>query len=746
MLDFVHPGFLWALPAVAVPIVIHLLNRRRYRRVQWAAMMHLLRAERRSRRRVRWENVLLLVLRCAAVLLLVLLFAQPVLSRPLPGMAGGKGATAVFLLDDSASMAQTHDGASAFEHAQAFTLAAAEKLAGTGAAMKAYLASDSAPFFSAAPVRREDLGRLRQQLAALRPRATVFAPGARLAELARAPGADGTALAFYVLTDLRAADWGASALDPGAQLGLKALQERGPVTVLDVGAAPGQNAGVVDVLGLDRPAYAGKTATLRPVLANDGPEALPATSLAVQLDGLPMPPMPAPRVQAGQTAEVPVEVFIDKPGYHTLEAAVPGGDTFGPDDRRFVALKSVEHLSALVVEGAPGATPAEGSAYYLRVALQPGPAASSSIQADLRESAAGPPGDLAGYDAVFISNVASPGTWREALERYVKAGGRLVVFLGDRTDADAWNAGLLSEGGLLPCRLDARTQAGSDKPFHLAQFDFAGPLLKPFLSWGGLFGMARFTAFWRARALGETQVLARFDDADGSPALLAARAGEGMAVLFTSSAGADWTDWPRSEAGRVTYLSLMHWLVEHGRGSAPPELNLAGGQPLEFPLDASQFRPEAILSAPRAGTAGMPSAAGGQPLRAGPRGERPGLWFVSGPLKQAGIWELRLTARDGGRTSVHFAVNIPPGERALVQAPPNLLRPAEAAPGRLQVFRYGDRAVETVLRAAAGATSYWTAIAALIVFVLIADSVLASVFGNPRASVPHEPHPGRSER
>lgn len=746
MLEFVHPGFLWALPAAALPIVIHLLNRRRYRRVPWAAMMHLLRAERQSRRRIRWKNLLLLVLRCAAILLLALLFAQPVLSRPLPGMAGGKGATAVLLLDDSASMAQRHEGASAFDRAKAFALAACEKLAGTDTAVRAYVASDGAPFFSAPPVRPEDAGGLRQQLGALRPTATAFVPGARLAELARASSVDGPALAFYVLTDLRAADWGVSALEPGAQLGLRVLQERGPVTVLDVGAPPGQNAGIVDVLGMDRPAYAGNTAVLSTVLANDGPEALVAGFLGMHLDGLQVPPAPTPPVQAGKTSEVPVEVFVDKPGYHTVETAVAGGDSFPPDDRRFVALKSIEHLSALVVEGAPGATPAEGSAYYLRVALQPGPAASSSIQADLRDSAAGPPGGLRGYDVVFLSNMASPGNWREALDRHVRAGGRLVVFLGERADADAWNASLLGEGGLLPCRLEGRAQAAPETPFHLAQFDFCSPLLKPFSDWGGLFRMVRFTAFWRVRELGETRVLARFDDAHGSPAILAARAGEGLAVLFTSAAGPNWTDWPRSEAGRITYLSLAHWLAEHGRPSAPPQLNLTGGQSLEFPLDASQFRPQAMLLGPREAGEAMPSAAGGRPLRAAPHGERPGLWFLAGPLKEAGFWELRLTAPDGGPASVYFAVNIPPRERLLAQAPPALLRPAEAAPGRLQVLPYGDRAVEAVLRGAAAARSCWPAVAALIVFVLVAESILAYVFGNPPVSIPRGPHPGRSER
>jgi len=90
MVEFAHPALLWALPAAALPVLIHLLNRRRYRRVPWAAMAHLLTAEHRSRRRVRVQNVLVLALRAAAVALLVLLFARPAVAGRRPaGTAAG---------------------------------------------------------------------------------------------------------------------------------------------------------------------------------------------------------------------------------------------------------------------------------------------------------------------------------------------------------------------------------------------------------------------------------------------------------------------------------------------------------------------------------------------------------------------------------------------------------------------------------------------------------------------------------
>ncbi|MGA1046323.1 MAG: BatA domain-containing protein, partial [Phycisphaerales bacterium] len=62
-LAFLHPLVLWGLPLAAVPIIIHLLNRRRFATRRWAAMEFLLRAMQRNRRRLRMEQWLILALR-----------------------------------------------------------------------------------------------------------------------------------------------------------------------------------------------------------------------------------------------------------------------------------------------------------------------------------------------------------------------------------------------------------------------------------------------------------------------------------------------------------------------------------------------------------------------------------------------------------------------------------------------------------------------------------------------------------
>ncbi|MCK4375978.1 MAG: hypothetical protein KAX19_11630, partial [Candidatus Brocadiae bacterium] len=349
-------------------------------------------------------------------------------------------------------------------------------------------------------------------------------------------------------TDLRAADWGANELDPDARRGLEALQDHGTVRLVDVGFESAGSAGIVEVLGGDRPIYARASSVVRPVMQNDAREARGAGTMDMRLDGRSLPPAAAPAVPAGARRELPLEFFVAEPGYHGLAVSLRAGDSFAPDDSRFVAFEAVERLPVLLVEGDPGRVPSEDATFYLRTALQPARAPLGGIRAEVHRASSGAREDLDGYAAVFFCNVRSPAAWLDAIERYVERGGRLVVFLGDHVDGDAWQATLFDEAGILPCRLEGPVRPGEGR--HLTELDFAHPLLRPFADWETLFAMAGFAEFYKVRPLGETRVLARFDGPDSSPAMLAARHGDGLAVLFTTSADDDWTDWPRSDVGR----------------------------------------------------------------------------------------------------------------------------------------------------------------------------------------------------
>src|ERR1041384_2847580 len=77
-ISFVTPGFFLAGALLAsIPIIIHILNRRRFKVVPWAAMEYLLAAMRKNRRRLKFEQWLLLAVRCLVLFLLGLALARP---------------------------------------------------------------------------------------------------------------------------------------------------------------------------------------------------------------------------------------------------------------------------------------------------------------------------------------------------------------------------------------------------------------------------------------------------------------------------------------------------------------------------------------------------------------------------------------------------------------------------------------------------------------------------------------------
>ena len=98
---FINPWMLAGAAGAAVPVVIHLLVRRRFKRVPWAAMELLLRAFKKTRRRLRMENLLILLLRMAVIILAAIAVARPVIRTSTVVGRIGDSNRAVFLVVDN---------------------------------------------------------------------------------------------------------------------------------------------------------------------------------------------------------------------------------------------------------------------------------------------------------------------------------------------------------------------------------------------------------------------------------------------------------------------------------------------------------------------------------------------------------------------------------------------------------------------------------------------------------------------
>src|SRR6187549_4010539 len=116
---FVTPMFAAAgLLLASIPIIIHILNRRRFKTINWAAMTFLLQALRKNRRRLRFEQWLLLAVRCCVLLFLGLALSRPLgcQDSTLASLAARRAGLHVLVIDNSYSMAYQADRPDAKTH------------------------------------------------------------------------------------------------------------------------------------------------------------------------------------------------------------------------------------------------------------------------------------------------------------------------------------------------------------------------------------------------------------------------------------------------------------------------------------------------------------------------------------------------------------------------------------------------------------------------------------------------------
>src|SRR3954447_6628255 len=112
-MSFAAPYMLWGALAAAIPIILHFFYRSRYRTVPWAAMKFLLAAIEQTSRRLKFQELFLLLLRIFLMLLLAFALARPSSSAVSQG-AGGDAVDAVLIIDQSLSMSARSGIAPAF--------------------------------------------------------------------------------------------------------------------------------------------------------------------------------------------------------------------------------------------------------------------------------------------------------------------------------------------------------------------------------------------------------------------------------------------------------------------------------------------------------------------------------------------------------------------------------------------------------------------------------------------------------
>lgn len=509
-LQFLAPLFLLGALAVAIPVVLHLYKRRDDPVVPFAAMRFLEELPIEQSRRRRLQDLLLLALRAAALLLLAIGFARPYLASPAQATSGGVTLVAV---DVSASMG----GEARFARAEAAArqvvddLPAGEAVGVIAFAGRADVLMEPGPDRDAA---RATVARL----------TAGFGPTRYHAAVARALDVIGTRPGRIVLvTDLQGSGW--------ASAGAVALPDRVALEVRDIGPVP-PNAGLT---GIERTADG-----VRVQLAATGPAR--AAEVELLRDGAAIGRQRV-ALPADGIADAVFAASLPDRGVLTARLATPDG--LPADDERWLVLDRRPGLRAVVIAG-PGAGQAE--AVYVRRALE---AAGDphAWQVEMRPAdRIRADADLAGAAlAVLVGTSGLDRRGLEALGRFVEQGGGLLVPVGPAVNVDLVAAGL---GDRFP---RVRVLPASDVAHALVPTEVRHPVFRLFEPDAGAFDAARFTRVAAMATTSPGQVLARFDN--GGAALVVQPAGRGRMAVFGSDLSNRWND-------LVLQPAFVPWLIE----------------------------------------------------------------------------------------------------------------------------------------------------------------------------------------
>jgi hypothetical protein len=603
--------------AVGLPIALHFLFKAWYRPLPWAAMEFLRKAIEQTSRRIKFRELVLLLLRCACLLLLAFALARPVVGW---NSAAGRGESvdAVLVFDTSFSMGAQDGGKTRFERAQDAALSVIDNLP-ANSTVQVVTCSDRA---AAVPFTPSNLDQARNVVKGLKltSQAGDLAPGLAEAILALDRTA-GSNKEVYVLSDLQR-----NGLEGTVTAQAAELKQRASVVFVRCGNEKQsiKNVAVTDITFPDAIPHSGTRLPFTVLLKNTGRDPVRNVAVSLSVDGndKEIDSGLAPEIAPGAAYPVTMTAALGLPGPRMLTArvGVPATDAGGrptatttqpddlPGDNRFDRVILVrQKINVLIVDGRPDfRDPKDSAAHFVANAIVP---VSEAVRDDYFIRGRVVPADqargerLADYQVVVLANVpalpddrpgipALPPEFVEQLAKFVADGGGLVVGCGDFVNPDSYNRVYGSGGAkLLPLDLAAKKTTKPEEPFRPAPDTAETPSFlsrlrdEPFSTATADVDVYAVVPAVEDANPGAGRVVLRLDNQ--LPLVSAKEVGLGEVVVVHTSLDTTWTNWP-GRAGGASYVATVRFALSHLTGRAGRGGNLTAGQPIVWhPTDAS---------------------------------------------------------------------------------------------------------------------------------------------------------------
>ena len=692
MPTFVYPSLLWGLLIAAVPVLIHLINMMRHRRVQWAAMEFLLVSQKKNRTWVLLKQLLPLLLRMAAVAAVAAAVAQPLLRSDLAGLLGRSKTHHIVLLDDSFSMSDRWADTSAMERGkaviqrigtvaaqrneqQAFTLL---RFSRAGQIDEGIPSKGTQPDLLEEAVDTQFAARLAKVLEPMRTSQMAVDPRGALAAVEQLlDESDEERRVVYLVSDFRNRDW-----DEPEELRrrLEELNGRGvELRMVNCVETSRPNLAISELRAVSGTRAAGVPLFMEVTLENFSSKPARGVAVVLEEDGHSRPAVKVTEIPPRGTVKQRFQAGFPTSGEHRISARLRD-DAVAADNSRWAVVDLPADVPVLIIDG--GMEALDG--WFLQAALAPGGAVRTGILARVETPRFLSLNDLGEFDSIYLANVGRlDAAAIEALEKYVAGGGGLAVFLGPRTRSAFINEELYHEGkGVFPLPLGgpvglelSRLERQPDlEVVEHPIFEIFKGNRNSFLGTVSVTGYFEAAGDWKPAADSGTRVIGRLRNA--APLIVESRFGKGRVVSVLTTAAPTWNNWARDNPSFVVVVQELQSYIAR-RSQA--DLARRVGMLLQIELDADQyaasvrFVPPVDVNAPAVEDASTAIATAGVTLNAEPGADG----VLRASLLQtdrAGIYEAQLTETDGGNQLRRYAVNVGAAEGDLRTVPAAELR------------------------------------------------------------------------
>jgi len=755
-MGFFNPALLWFAIGGAIPVIIHLLHRQKFRRVRWAAMEFLLAALKKTQRRLRVENLILLLLRILIMVFLALAVARPFLREaPLDAIVD-TDTHHFFVVDVSYSMAYKRAQNSSLEVARRAALKVLEEIRASEQDRFTILPLSAYPEPIIVGANRKE--RIQAALNELKPShygTSVHATFLALRQLLN----DGQQVKnrdrrVYLFTDLQRVGWEFRDEQEAKKFSelLKELSHAPNTRFLlfDAGTADPINHAVVDLRVTDRVVTTKRPTRFSASVHNFSSTPRPSVGVhlyvndnLVKTEQTVMPP--------NATVEVRFEYAFTESAPHIVKVSLDP-DYLDVDDHRYLALDVKNALKGLVVDGQPGDSRGQSEIYTFLLALDP---ARQGEFFDVKPTtvelfnAEG----LDAFDFLALANVQSLTSDKvEKIEQYVRRGGGLFIALGERVDKVSFNDTFWKGGkGLSPASLEeivgeapgAGLERGVER--RISKFADQHPMFRMFQKRqrAALYDLV-FYKHYKVKDHDPEKVLAALDDNFGSPLYLEKTLEEGKVLLFTSTLDHEWN---AGIAGRWPSVALARDICQYLSTRPSARRNLFVGDLIQVDLPVEMYQPPFELDTPQEGTftvVASPPEKDQKFVRIfyPQRGKTDDARVLKNEgVRHAGKYRLtRKASKEEDKLLAYFAANVPPrtpSPEEIHASEGNLDRISKEEvqrrfPEFKVEFRGEKKENEEIDLSPPPASSLWKYLLYLILGFLLLESTLAWLFGRTK--------------